>query len=224
MLQALLAEGRPLLADGATGTNLFEVGPDLGRQSRIVERHPSRRNPGLAPELRRRGRRHHPDQQFRRQPPAPGAARAHRARRANSIAWRRRTRARSAESAGRPVVVAGSVGPTGDLLAPLGPLTEDEAVEVFAEQIEAFARAASTSSGSRRCPRPRKSAPRRARRGSVGMPYTSTASFDTAGRTMMGLAPAALRRSRPRLRSRARSPMAPIAASAPPIFWSRSSR
>ena len=28
---------------------------------------------------------------------------------------------------GRPVVVAGSVGPTGDLLAPLGPLSEDEA-------------------------------------------------------------------------------------------------
>ena len=32
-------------------------------------------------------------------------------------------------------VVAGSVGPTGDLLAPLGPLTEAEAQAVFAEQI-----------------------------------------------------------------------------------------
>ena len=41
-----------------------------------------------------------------------------------------------ADAAGRPVVVAGSVGPTGDLLAPLGALTEDEAVEVFVEQIE----------------------------------------------------------------------------------------
>src|SRR5271165_7095917 len=38
--------------------------------------------------------------------------------------------------AGRPVVVAGSVGPTGDLLAPLGMLTEAEAVNVFQEQIE----------------------------------------------------------------------------------------
>ncbi|MGL1297017.1 homocysteine S-methyltransferase family protein, partial [Vibrio parahaemolyticus] len=32
-----------------------------------------------------------------------------------------------AAGAGRPVVVAGSVGPTGDLFAPLGQLTEDEA-------------------------------------------------------------------------------------------------
>ena len=30
MLQQLLAEGRPLLADGATGTNLFEVGLTSG--------------------------------------------------------------------------------------------------------------------------------------------------------------------------------------------------
>ena len=41
-----------------------------------------------------------------------------------------------ADSAGRRVVVAGSVGPTGDLIAPLGPLSEDEAVDVFVEQIE----------------------------------------------------------------------------------------
>ena len=30
MLQTLLAEGRPLLADGATGTNLFEAGLTSG--------------------------------------------------------------------------------------------------------------------------------------------------------------------------------------------------
>ena len=30
MLQTLLARGRPLLADGATGTNLFEVGLTSG--------------------------------------------------------------------------------------------------------------------------------------------------------------------------------------------------
>ena len=41
-----------------------------------------------------------------------------------------------ADAAGRRVLVAGSVGPTGDLFAPLGPLTEAEAVEVFVEQIE----------------------------------------------------------------------------------------
>ena len=34
------------------------------------------------------------------------------------------------------MIVAGSVGPTGELLVPLGALTYDEAVEAFAEQIE----------------------------------------------------------------------------------------
>src|ERR1700704_652235 len=40
-----------------------------------------------------------------------------------------------ADAAARPVVVAGSVGPTGELFAPLGALTDDEAVDVFIEQI-----------------------------------------------------------------------------------------
>src|SRR5271156_4619560 len=35
MLQKLLAEGRPLLADGATGTNLFEVGLASGETPEI---------------------------------------------------------------------------------------------------------------------------------------------------------------------------------------------
>ena len=36
----------------------------------------------------------------------------------------------------RPVVVAGSVGPTGELFQPLGPLEHEEAMAVFVEQIE----------------------------------------------------------------------------------------
>ena len=36
-----------------------------------------------------------------------------------------------ADKAGRPVVVAGSVGPTGDLFEPLGVLTEPMAIAVF---------------------------------------------------------------------------------------------
>ncbi len=47
------------------------------------------------------------------------------------------------------------------------------------------------------------------------MPYTVTASFDTAGRTMMGVAPGRVRAPWPRASTRSRSPMARIAASAP---------
>ena len=96
-----------------------------------------------------------------------------------------------ADSAGRPVVVAGSVGPTGDLIAPLGPLSEDEAVDVFVEQIEGLREGGAdvawieTMSAAEEIRAAAKAAAK------CGMPYTITASFDTAGRTMMGVAPAA---------------------------------
>ena len=97
-----------------------------------------------------------------------------------------------ADAADRRVIVAGSVGPTGELMAPYGLLTEDEATEVFAEQIDGLReggadlvwietmsaleemRAAATAAA--RC----------------GMAFTVTASFDTAGCTMMGVSPAAM--------------------------------
>lgn len=91
-----------------------------------------------------------------------------------------------ADKAGRPVVVAGSVGPTGEIMVPMGALTHESAVEMFHEQAEglkaggvdvlwvetisaaeefkAFAEAAKLAD----------------------MPWCGTMSFDTAGRTMMG--------------------------------------
>ncbi len=42
------------------------------------------------------------------------------------------------EISGRPVLVAGSVGPTGRTLAPIGTLASQEATDVFREQIEAL--------------------------------------------------------------------------------------
>jgi 5-methyltetrahydrofolate--homocysteine methyltransferase len=41
-----------------------------------------------------------------------------------------------ADQAGRTVVVAGSVGPTGEIMAPMGTLTHETAVEMFHEQAE----------------------------------------------------------------------------------------
>jgi 5-methyltetrahydrofolate--homocysteine methyltransferase len=43
------------------------------------------------------------------------------------------------KAAGREAFVAGDIGPTGELMAPYGPLVYDRAVEVFAEQAEALA-------------------------------------------------------------------------------------
>ena len=39
-----------------------------------------------------------------------------------------------AEAADREIIVAGSIGPTGEILAPLGDLTREDAVAAFAEQ------------------------------------------------------------------------------------------
>ncbi len=94
-----------------------------------------------------------------------------------------------ADAAGRPVIVAGSVGPTGDLFVPLGELTFDVAVRVFAEQMEGLKAGGAdviwieTMSAAEEM----RAAAEAARQ--VAMPYVVTASFDTAGRTMMGITP-----------------------------------
>ena len=45
----------------------------------------------------------------------------------------------AAEEADRPVLVAGSMGPTGELIEPLGSLTADQAEDAFAEQAAGLA-------------------------------------------------------------------------------------
>ncbi|HMO73352.1 MAG TPA: betaine--homocysteine S-methyltransferase, partial [Paracoccaceae bacterium] len=96
-----------------------------------------------------------------------------------------------ADAAGRPVIVAGSVGPTGDIFEPMGTLTHAAAVEMFHEQAEGLKEGGAdvlwveTISA----PEEYKAAAEAARL--TGMPWCGTMSFDTAGRTMMGLTSAA---------------------------------
>lgn len=187
-LEALLESGHPLLADGATGTNYMGMG--LG--------------PGEPPELWNVDA---PDkvrslhQQFvdagsdiiltntfgcnRYRLKLHGAEdrAAEIARCAAEIAGD------VAAAADRPVVVAGSVGPTGELIEPLGSMTEAEAQQAFGEEIEGLMQGGAdvawieTKSAAQEM--------RAAARAAIeaGLPYTVTASFDTAGRTMMGLRP-----------------------------------
>ena len=89
----------------------------------------------------------------------------------------------------RPIVIAGSVGPTGDLLAPIGDLDHRTAVEVFTEQIDALVRGGvdviwiETLSS-----REELEAAYEAARSSE-IPVVATMSFDTHGKTMMGFGP-----------------------------------
>ncbi|EYD71726.1 betaine--homocysteine S-methyltransferase [Limimaricola hongkongensis] len=92
-----------------------------------------------------------------------------------------------ADKANRPVIVAGSVGPTGDIMAPMGELTHEIAVEMFHEQAEGLKAGGAdvlwveTISAAEEF---RAAAEAFAK---AGMPWCGTMSFDTAGRTMMGL-------------------------------------
>lgn len=188
-LTSLLGERNVLLADGATGTNLF----DMGLQS------------GDAPEL---WNEHHPDRiaALHRSFVEAGAdiiltnsfggtrhrLKLHHAQdRVRDLNEKAARIARDvADAADRTIIVAGSVGPTGELLVPLGELTYDAAVVAFSEQIEGLIAGGAdvvwveTMSATEEIA----AALEAARKHDV--PAVVTASFDTAGRTMMGLTPA----------------------------------
>jgi 5-methyltetrahydrofolate--homocysteine methyltransferase len=97
-----------------------------------------------------------------------------------------------ADKAGRTVIVAGSMGPTGEIFEPMGTLTHELAVEIFHEQAEALKEGGvdvlwvETISS----PEEYRAAADAALR--ADMPWCGTMSFDTAGRTMMGVTSAAL--------------------------------
>ena len=91
--------------------------------------------------------------------------------------------------AGRPVAVAGSIGPTGELFEPLGPLTRDEGIGIFSEQAAALVEAGvdvlwiETLSSWEELEAAVVACSGR------GIPVTATLSFDTNGHTMMGIRP-----------------------------------
>lgn len=179
-----------LLADGATGTNYFQMGLVSGDAPEMWNfEHPDR-----VRSLHRRfieagadivltnsfgGNRHR-----LKLHDAQGKVRE------INIAAARNARA-EADAAGRPVYVGGSVGPTGEIMEPVGALSHDEAVKAFAEQALALKEGGvdviwiETMSSEEEL----KAAVEGASQ--AGLPIVTTMSFDTNGRTMMGITPKA---------------------------------
>jgi 5-methyltetrahydrofolate--homocysteine methyltransferase len=187
-LTELLAAKGVLLADGATGTNLFAMGleagdaPELWNEDapeKIEKLHQDFVDAGADIILTNSfgGTRHR--LKLHKAESRVGALN----RRAAEIARK------VADNAGRKVVVAGSVGPTGELLIPLGALSYDEAVAAFAEQMEGLKAGGADIAWIETMSSPDeiRAAAEAAIR--VGIAYTYTGSFDTAGKTMMGLDP-----------------------------------
>lgn len=187
-LNDLIAEKGVLLADGATGTNLFAMGLEAGdapelwntdSPEKITKLHQDFVDAGSDIFLtnsfggtRNRLKLHHAQDRVHELNKAAGdIARA------------------VANNAPRKVIVAGSVGPTGDLLVPLGELTYEQAVASFREQIAGLKAGTVDVIWIETMSAPDEMRAAAEAAIAEGMPYTCTASFDTAGKSMMGLHP-----------------------------------
>jgi 5-methyltetrahydrofolate--homocysteine methyltransferase len=190
-LADLLATGKVLLADGATGTNYFAAGLTAGeppefwtvdRPDEVSSLHQQFVDAGADIILantfgcnRQRLKLHKAEDRVYEL-----------ARRAAELAGE------VAAKAARPVVVAGSVGPTGELFEPLGALTHEVAVASFAEQMRGLLDGGADVAWIETMSSTEEVHAAAAAAIEVGIPYVVTCSFDTAGRTMMGLLPAQL--------------------------------
>ena len=99
-----------------------------------------------------------------------------------------------ADAAGRTVIVAGSMGPTGEIMAPMGPLTHETAVEIFHEQAEGLREGGADVLWVETISAPEELAAAAEAARLADMPWCVTMSFDTAGRTMMGTTSAEMTR------------------------------
>lgn len=184
--ERLLAEKPYLLADGATGTNLFQLGLQTGD----------------APELWNTD---HPDRiqtHYRSFVEAGSDIILTNTFGANSYRLKlhqaeQRVRELNVaavqllreeiEKSGKDIAIAGSMGPTGEILEPSGPCSIEEAASAFEEQAHALADAGvdvlwlETLSSTEETIAGVLGASR------AGLPIVATLSIDTNGRTMMGL-------------------------------------
>ena len=186
LLSRLLSERDWLMADGATGTNLFNMGLASGEAPELWNldtpdniRSLYRSAVGAGSDI------------FLTNTFGGNASRLKlhgaqgRVRDINAagVALAREV----ADAAGRPVVVAASVGPTGEIMAPMGALTHDLAVEIFHEQAEALKEAGADVLWVETISAPEEFTAAAEAFARTGMAWCGTMSFDTAGRTMMGV-------------------------------------
>jgi len=92
-----------------------------------------------------------------------------------------------ADRTDRTVIVAGSMGPTGEIMEPVGALTHAEAVEMFHEQAEGLKAGGADVLWVETLSAREEYLAAAEGIALSGMPWCGTMSFDTAGRTMMGL-------------------------------------
>lgn len=189
-LSDLLASRQVLLADGATGTNYFAAGLLSGEPPEFWTIERPQEVTGLHQRFVDAGADIILTNTFGCN---PHRLKLHGAQdRAYELAKRAAELARSvADQAIRPIVVAGSVGPTGELFEPMGALTKQAALSSFATQLRGLRDGGADVAWIETMSAPEEANAAAEAAISVGLPYVITYSFDTAGRTMMGLLPRA---------------------------------
>ncbi|HEX4678548.1 MAG TPA: homocysteine S-methyltransferase family protein [Gaiellaceae bacterium] len=130
----LLTERHVLLADGATGTNYQNMGiePGVAPEEWVVDA------PAKVQELHRRFVEAGSDLVLTCSFGGSSLRLADEALHGRAVEVNRRAAELAREVVGDTVLVAGSLGPTGHLTEPLGPLTHDLAVATYAEQARAL--------------------------------------------------------------------------------------
>ena len=185
-LQKLLTYQGWILADGATGTNLFDMGLEAGEAPEIWnEKHPKRIS------TLHQGAVNAGSDLFLTNSFGSNASRLklHGAeKRARELSRVSAEIGREvADKADRNVIVAGSMGPTGDIMEPVGSLSHRVAVEIFEEQASGLIEGGVDLLWVETISAPEEFAAASEAIGKTGASWCGTMSFDTAGRTMMGV-------------------------------------
>ena len=97
-----------------------------------------------------------------------------------------------ADASSRDVIVAGSMGPTGEILEPVGTLSLQAAENAFADQARALAKGGADVIWLETMSSREELQAARAGAAQSGLPVVATMTFDTNGSTMMGVPPAQL--------------------------------
>ncbi|GAB4296657.1 MAG: betaine--homocysteine S-methyltransferase [Roseovarius sp.] len=185
-LSRMLETREWIMADGATGTNLFNMGLSSGAAPELWnEAHPDRIERLYAMAVAAGS------DLFLTNSFGGNAARL----KLHGAEKRARQLSRIAAEIGRevadrqtrPVVVAGSVGPTGEVMAPLGDMTHALAVEIFHEQAEGLKEGGADVLWLETIFSLEEYRAAAEAFALAGMPWCGTMTFDTAGRTMMGV-------------------------------------
>ncbi len=182
----LLSERDWLLADGATGTNLFNMGLSSGDAPEMWNVDEPAKITALYKGSVDAGSDLFLTNTFggnaSRLKLHDAQARVHELNKAGAEIGRE-----VADASGRNVIVAGSVGPTGDIMAPMGSLTHEIAVEMFHEQAEGLKAGGADVLWLETISAFEEYAAVAEAFAMADMPWCGTMSFDTAGRTMMGV-------------------------------------